>query len=174
MTALREAEAQSIRGFLKSHSDKLTGRVLDIGCGQQPYRDIVEAAGGTYLGWDRPDLPGSVGADAGPDWDDLEFAGFDAVMFTQVWQYVPLGALCDALYDLAHGRSVLAPAGWLLATGPTNWPVVEQDDLHRFTTSGVLQLLHDAGFGYIEVHPRHAIEHGGEKWSCGWGAAARG
>jgi len=94
-------------------------------------------------------------------------------MMTQVWQYIGLSALKLKLALLASGQDILAPGGWLLATGPTNWPVVEDADLHRFTPAGVVQLLGDADFPLVEVHPRHHIEHGGERWLCGWSAVAR-
>lgn len=174
---LRLAEAQSIRDFLNEHADKLGGRVLDLGCGQQPYRDIIENAGGTYDGHDRPDYPGSVVSEpTEPLEDSYHFhpeARWDTVVMTQVWQYMRLPVLTDLLGELAYGERLLRPGGWLLATGPTNWPVIEKDDLHRFTMMGVLSLLSDAGFPSVEITERHHIEHGAEKWSCGWAVAAR-
>lgn len=166
---MREAETASIRQFLVQHSDKLTGRVLDLGCGQQPYRDIIEQAGGTYFGWDSPDLPGSVVDD---HVDDVDRVGFDAVVMTQVWQYVPIDQLRLDLQSVATG-GMLADGGWLLATGPTNWPVVEETDLHRFTVPGVVSLLHDAGFPFMEARYRHHVKHSGETWPLGWAVAAR-
>lgn len=170
--SLRDRETETIARFLTFHADKLAGRVLDLGCGHQPYRQLIEECGGTYFPFDRDDYPGTLGVNVGlfgtEGWRD-----FDAVVMTQVWQYMPIGALQDLLYDMAHDRGVLAPGGWLLATGPTNWPVVEHDDLWRFTPGGVLALLAEAGFLLIQVEPRHLVIAEGEKWLCGWGVAAR-
>ena len=58
MTDLRTIEREAIRAFVQSAADDgyLSGRVLDYGCGKQPYGDIVETAVGEY-GYDR-ELPG--------------------------------------------------------------------------------------------------------------------
>lgn len=170
---LRERESTSISEFLKQHKDKLSGRVLDFGCGQQPYRRIVERAGGTYTGYDGKSFPGSVVTeDVGPSWSQITTRKYDAVMMTQVWQYMEPHVLGSLLCDLAGGVA-LRPGGWLLATGPTNWPVVEPDDLWRFTTSGVSQLLTRAQFESSLVEPRFSVRTEGVNWSVGWQATAQ-
>ena len=116
--SIRAGETASIRTFLHCHLDKLTGTVLDLGCGKQPYRAIIEQAGGEYFGWDRSDLPGSVVPDdVGLD-GDVELVGeYDTIVMTQVWQYVPLRELTLDLSLFASGDSLLQRGGWLLATG---------------------------------------------------------
>ena len=170
---LRERERVSISDFLASHKDKLSGNVLDIGCGQQPYKKIIEKAGGKYTGHDGKDFPGSVVSEnVGPSWSQISLRTYDAVMMTQVWQYVEPYVLESMLMDLASGIA-LKPGGWLLATGPTNWPVVEADDLWRLTTSGVSHLLTRAGFDHSYVEPRFAVRAEGVNWPVGWQATAR-
>lgn len=171
--SLRTEESASIRVFLESQAEKFAGaRVLDIGCGKQPYRRIVEDAGGTYTGMDDPDYPGSTVIErVGPTWAELPREPFDVVLMTQVWQYMTISILSYTLHDLARGWP-LSQGGWLLTTGPTNWPVVEPDDLHRFTLHGVESLLKDAGFTVPTIFYRHSILYEGEKWQCGWAAVA--
>jgi hypothetical protein len=172
VTAIRTLERNSIERFLTDNADKLQGRVLDIGCGQQPYRNIVESFGGEYIGYDRAGHAGSVTSeDIGDYWDLVE--DVDTAMMTQVWQYIPTYVLRDMLSKLASGDWSLKPGGWYLATGPTNWPLVEMTDLHRFTVKGVEGFLDAAGFREIHVEERASIEVQGERWPLGWKAVAR-
>lgn len=171
---LRERETKSIRDWLMSQKKLLKGSVLDLGCGRQPYRDIVEYAGGKYVGWDRMSLPGAVhdGDDTGSE--AVLGREYDTVMMTQVWQYIPLAELQAMLVLLAEGMWVLKPGGHLIVTGPTNWPVIEKADLHRFTVSGVVALLGTSGFPLMHAETRQNVVHAeGEPWSCGWAAWAR-
>lgn len=170
--SIRALERTSIEHFLLAQADKLRGRVLDIGCGRQPYKNIVESFGGEYIGYDRAGHPGSVvSEDIGEWWDLVD--DVDTVMMTQVWQYIPYHALMDMLVKLASGDWSLKEGGWLVATGPTNWPLVEETDLHRFTPIGVDHLLQTAGFRETLVEERASIEVEGERWSLGWRAVAR-
>lgn len=179
---IRELERASIRDFLKRHSDDLAGRVLDFGCGKQPYRDLVS---GEYHAWDSPKFPGSV-VDGGsplphwtplPSWTDLQVhparfrnsaKGFDTIISTQVIQYCkdPLLLLRDRV------RLLLKPGGKLLMTGPTNWPIVEKEDLWRYTVPGITTLLDQAGFDVQLVFERASVDFQGERWPLGWAAVA--
>lgn len=165
---VRRVERDSIRKFVASCSEYLAGRVLDFGCGLQPYRDVVEAAGGEYVGFDRADFPGNVsGEDVGDDLETRE--GFDAVVSTQTIQYVE--EPYEWLLELAN---LVRPGGVLVLTGPTNWPEVEPDDLFRYTRAGVEKLLRWAGFDVLRVESRASVRVGdGFELSLGWGAVAR-
>lgn len=177
---LREAEAQSIRQFVRraGRDGYLRGRVIDYGCGQQPYRELVEKFGGEYVGYDRVDFPGNVSCeDIGfleaeeealgftIDWDD-----WNAVLCNQVLQYVP-----DAAALLMWFRHILSgKTGHLVMTYPTNWPEVEPWDLHRFTKAGMDRLLTDAGFEIVRHDWRHGFHaRSGESFTAGYGVIAR-
>jgi hypothetical protein len=161
---LRKLESESIRDFLWSESTRLTGRVLDFGAGKQPYRDLVDKAGGEYVPWDDPAFPASVAE------SKLAYPTgmFETVICTQVLQYVD-----NPVTTLNYLRHFLKTGGWLLITGPTNWPVVEAEDMWRFTTTGMSVLLHRAGFKDTTVKPRAAVVFEGERWSLGWEAVAQ-
>lgn len=166
MSDLRTAEADSIRAFVQSAADDgyLSGRVLDYGCGKQPYRDIVEAAGGEYHGWDLIEFPGNVsGEDITPGVPLVE--RFDAVLCTQVLQYVPR---VDEVLEAMYGMAPL-----LVLTYPTNWPEVEPVDLWRFTKLGMTTLLEGAGFTIIRHDWRHGFRHKGISFTVGYGVIAR-
>lgn len=167
VSSLRQLERSSIRAFVIEHANLLAGHVLDLGCGKQPYRNIVEAAGGDYVGYDRKGFPANVSdSDRGPD-APLRHQ-WDAILCTQVIQYV-----ANPGDFLANIRRALKRDGALVMTGPTNWPVVEREDRWRFTPTGIASLLNNTGFLVETVEERATVEFEGESWLLGWGVVAR-
>jgi SAM-dependent methyltransferase len=169
---LRYSEQESIRLFLESRADLFEGRVvLDYGCGRQPYRRLIEEAGGKYHGFDSPSFPAST-YDLEGGTSNVDLLGsegkWDVIVCTQVLQYVPEPG--STLRGLRH---LLASDGTLLLTGPTNWPVVEREDLWRFTVPGIIALLKESGFEDVEANYRFGVQMEGEWWSIGWWAVAR-
>lgn len=165
--SLRDLESASIREFVQNCAAEglLSGRVLDVGAGRQPYRNIVEGAGGMYVPWDRSENPGSCAStDVGPESWWLE--GWDAVLCTQVVQYV---AHVD---EFASRLRTAADGGVLLMTGPTNWPHLEDADLRRYTLPGVSEVLYQAGFKHVRADYRAFVEFEGERWPIGWKVVA--
>lgn len=152
MTDLRTIERKSIRAFVQRAADDgyLSGRVLDYGCGKQPYRDIVEATGGEYVGYDSPQYGGSVVTEEIGD-DRVGRFDWQAILCTQVLQYVHHVAVMLRGFktDLQEEH------GHLVLTYPTNWPEVEPEDLHRFTKAGMERLLVEVGFEIV-LHERRA------------------
>lgn len=168
MTALRDLERASIRAFVESCSEQLSGRVLDFGCGTQPYRDVVEAAGGTYVPFDRRRYPGNV---SGEDVGGYGIAdGWTAVLCTQMIQYAEnTFALLAVFHQLLSARG-----GYLVLTGPTNWPEDEPEDLFRFTRTGIAALLRLTGFEVLRCESRAQIPGpDGVPLSLGFGVVAR-
>lgn len=163
---LREIEMESIRRFLENNSDRISDHVVDIGCGKQPYRDLIEKAGGVYFGLDDPSHPGSVVSSPIGTFPLPGSCG--TVVCTQVIQYVD-----DPLVFIDGLKRWLRPGGWILMTGPTNWPVVELEDKWRFTPTGVVQLLEESGFSRFEVSDRASVSFEREKWILGWQAVAQ-
>lgn len=145
---MRQLERETIRAFLAGHAPELHGDVLDFGCGLQPYRDLVEAAGATYHGWDRAAMPGNV---SGSDIGDL-LPVYDAIISTQISQYLP-----SFYHSLRSLRDLLHPGGLLLMTGPAVWPELEAADHLRHTRTGVAALLRAAGFSDALIEPRGLI-----------------
>ncbi len=176
---LRELEAASIRSFVESCSEHFTGRVLDYGCGKSPYRDIVEAAGGEYVGYDRVEFPANVsGGNVGPGEDDifLPHVGWDAVLLLQVVQYLPMDRYSgDGGLQTILGRlnDAMTFEGVLVTTWPLTWPLVEGADLHRFTAIGMTRLLADSGFTIERLDSRGEFKCMGETFYTGFGAVAR-
>lgn len=179
---LRAAEAQSIRDFVASAAEDgyLSGRVLDYGCGRQPYRLIVEANGAEYVPYDHSSFPANVsGEDVGDQpfiWPDRDY---DAILCTQVVQYIPLVRYGEEPSPSLQGRltefrlALTVRSGHLVLTYPTNWPEVESEDLHRFTKAGMARLLTEAGFTIVRHVWRHGFQHEGVSFTAGYGVIAR-
>lgn len=169
--SIREIERASIEMFLVdcSRQGLLVGDVLDYGAGHGPYRTIVEHAGARYVPYDRMSHPASVVlTDVGPD-DPLNMWVWNAIIATQVIQYVP-----EPRRLLRDFRRALGPGGALLITGPTNWPCVEKEDLRRWTREGIVAELGAAGFGAVSCSYRAHVTFEGERWPLGWQAVAQG
>ncbi len=129
---------------LREFWPQLTGDVLDVGCGRQPYREFIPAARYVGLEVDTPRTRASFSADAYYDGRTLPFpdASFDAVLCSQVFEHV----FAPAEF-LAEIRRVLRPGGRLLLTVPFVWDEHEQPhDFARYSSFGLRALLEQAGF----------------------------
>ena len=142
MTTISDQDRVTVREFLKMAGEEglFAGRMLDYGCGRQPYRTLVESYGGEYIGYDRVDFPANV---SGEDYGEADWTEhYDTVLCTQVVQYIPLVRYgSDPRWTLQSTfnemyLSLMVNKGHLVMTYPTNWPEDEPEDLHRFTKSG--------------------------------------
>ncbi len=129
-------------------------RVLDVGAGDAPYRELFAAHDYRTVDWE-----GTIYApEQGPDYvglaDDLpiENASFDAVLCTQVLEHVPEpAAVLRELYR------VLRPGGWLWLTTPLTWYLHElPHDYYRYTPAGLAYLATAAGFADHEIKPMNS------------------
>jgi SAM-dependent methyltransferase len=126
------------------------GRVLDVGCGAQPYAGLFAGRADAYIGLE-PDqrryaaTPPRVWGSA----LDLPFGAgsFDTVFSSQVLEHLPEPA--QALAEMAR---VLRPGGYLILTAPHIWGVHEvPHDYFRFTGYGLEYLARKAGLQVVEV-----------------------
>jgi SAM-dependent methyltransferase len=126
---------------------ELEGRVLDIGCGMQPYRALLGSRVSEYVGVDRegPLSKPTVVADA--DALPFESSSFDAVMSTQVFEH-----LREPEAALRESARVLRRRGRIVLTVPGVWPTHEAPhDYWRFTRHGLEQSFARAGFADVRI-----------------------
>lgn len=130
---------------LKEFFPQLTGEVLDVGCGQEPYRKYIPAK--RYIGMEI-DSPSDGAAPRVADvyYDGRSFPfpdqSFDAVLCSQVFEHV-----FTPTEFLAEIHRVLRPGGQLLLTVPFVWDEHEQPrDFARYSSFGLRAVLENAGF----------------------------
>lgn len=131
------------------------GKVVDVGCGAQPFRSLLPAdakyvgldieAAGERFGYAVPD---TLHFDGGK-WP-AETDGADLVLCTEVLEHV-----LEPRALLAEAHAALRPGGLLLLTVPfaARWHFVPYD-YWRFTPSSLNHLLEQAGFEEIVVRAR--------------------
>jgi SAM-dependent methyltransferase len=128
----------------------LRGRLLDVGCGQKPYRQLFAVDEYIGLELDTPENRARKQADHYYDGIRLPFPdeSFDSVLCNQVLEHVFTPE--DFLSEI---RRVLKPGGKLLLTVPFVWDEHEQPwDYARYTTFGLKHLLEKTGFVVAEQH----------------------
>jgi len=124
----------------------VTGKVLDVGCGRQPYRGLFPGIK-QYVGLDF-DLEGSQPDVSGTS-VQLPFRdeGFDTVLCTQVLEHVP-----DPFATVSEVARVLKPGGHLVLTAPQAWRLHEYPhDYYRFTRFGLAYMLRRHGLEPVRI-----------------------
>ena len=118
-----------------------SGRVLDYGCADVPYRDFFAAE----VDFVPADLEGNEHAELHLNTDGTvpaEDESFDAVLSTQVLEHAE-----DPRLYLAESFRVLKPGGrMLLSTHGVFVYHPDPDDYWRWTCAGLRQVVTDAGF----------------------------
>lgn len=142
------------RGLYRNISDlagKVTGKVLDYGCGSKPYEELFQSAE-SYTGIDVE----VSGHDHAKSKIDVFFDGlhipfgndeFDTIVCFEVLEHVfEIGKALAEIYR------VLTPSGILLLSTPFAWDEHETPyDFGRYTSFGMSYILKNAGFEILEI-----------------------
>jgi len=137
-----------LRDAMVEFSPRLSGSLLDIGCGSKPYRSLFNVD--AYIGLDIDSDNSRKRGIADQLYDGGEFPFpndfFDSALCNQVLEHV-----FNPDEFLSEIKRVLKPRGKLLLTVPFVWDEHEQPyDFARYSSFGLRALLERQGFKIIE------------------------
>ncbi len=142
---------------LKEAIDKYArGTVLDIGCGNKPYKHFFEGKINKYIGCDIIQSDKNEVDIICPATDiPVDSDTSDTIFTTQVIEHV-----ADHRKLLSEAFRILKPGGYIILSGPMAWEHHEVPyDFFRFTRYGFQWLLEQQGFTDIQIIPN------GGKWA---------
>jgi SAM-dependent methyltransferase len=151
-----DLQASSVASDVAPWLSTRSGLLLEVGCGEQPYRSFLT---------DKCSYVGLDWASANPDFsiaphpDVVYYVGstfpfdeqsFDAIFHTEVLEHVR-----DYRTFLTECRRVLKPGGEMMFTVPfqARFHYIPYD-YWRFTKSGLESILAETGFSGIHISPR--------------------
>lgn len=132
--------------WLAARSPLVHGRLLDLGCGNQPFRSWYGPLVDEVVPVDAAPIPGVLQVDLS---EPLPFpdASFDVVLCTQVLEHVENVELAGA--EIAR---LLRPGGCALITVPFLYPTHEAPyDFQRFTHFGLRGLVRRHGLEVLNL-----------------------
>ncbi len=139
----------SLERELRRHSAHIVGTVLDIGCGEKPYRRLFPGAHRYYGTETQHTFARSAAHDIAALGESLPFVSgtFDAVVCTEVLEHVP-----EPSRVLTEVYRVTIPGGVVLLSTPMTWGLHEEPyDFYRYTNHGLQYLFEKAGFQLVSV-----------------------
>lgn len=146
------AKHQLERAISTAAANYARGRLIDIGCGEKPYRTQFAAFIDEHVGVDHPDSPHAlnhVDVLAVADSIPLPDAEFDTALLSEVLEHLE-----DPLASLREAHRLLRPGGHLILTTPFIWVLHEEPrDFYRYSPFGLRWLLEQAGFEVVQVTP---------------------
>ena len=143
---------KGIKNKIEILSKRLSGNILDFGCGAKPYAQYFTHAD-EYMGLDI-EKSGHIHTD---EQIDVYYDGkvipfdenhFDAVFSSEVFEHI--FNLEEVLTEI---QRVLKPGGKLLFTCPFAWPEHEVPyDFARYSSFGIKAVIERNGFKVVEQH----------------------
>lgn len=139
LTQLRDATIQKIEELTANNKELL---LVDFGCGDMPYRSVIEPHVGKYLGVDlemNPKADHHIGFDSKTTLPDNYC---DIILSNQVLEHVdtPSGYLQEALRILKPGGSIILTTHGYWYYHPT------PNDYWRWTSAGLRKTVEDESF----------------------------
>lgn len=128
---------------------ELTGELLDVGCGQQPYASYFQHVKRKRT-CDFDSKRGKVDFECPADHIPLPDGSLDSILCTEVLEHVP-----DPLAVWREFHRLLKPGGKVLLATPMSWPGHEEPyDFYRYPEFGLRHLARESGFEIVRLIPR--------------------
>ena len=146
---------QPILDFVREVAEAIPdgARVLDVGAGEAPYRELFEHTEYVTSDWTHSVHPGARAVDiVGPAEDlPIDDEAFDHILLTEVLEHTP-----DPTAVLTEMHRILRPGGELHMTTPFVWELHELPfDFFRYTPWGLERVMRAAGFAAVDIEPRN-------------------
>jgi len=145
----------SILKALKNRLGDFRGKLLDVGCGQKPYKPLLTAPPSRVTQYIGLDLENNPIHDNHPDiiWQKgkipLDDRSIDCAIATEVFEHC-----LDPGSAMSEIHRVLKPGGLLFLTVPFLWPLHEVPyDNYRYTPFSLSHHLSASGFIDIDLKP---------------------
>lgn len=122
--------------------------VLDIGCGEQPMRGLIEKYGGAYIGLDiSQNQQGSVAVIASINKAPFHNSSFDLILCTEVLEHVS-----DTYSTFSELSRLLRPGGIIILTSPFAFSLHEEPyDYIRVTPYQVTECAKNSNLEIVEL-----------------------
>jgi SAM-dependent methyltransferase len=137
-----------IKRAVTSASPSISGTVVDVGAGSQPYRTILESQSTQYV---AGDVTYADGIDLLLDAQSLPIGDgkADSVVMIEVLEHTP-----NPFVTLQEAARVLRNGGTLVLTTPMTWGLHgEPYDFFRFTKHGLRRCIESAEFVDVTITP---------------------
>lgn len=130
------------------------GKVIDLGCGDMPYKDLVLKCAEGYDTLDIvPHTPEIMFVGDIQHMDFLEDASYDCALCLEVLEHVP-----DPFRAAGEIRRILKDGGVLILSVPHLSRLHDEPhDYFRFTRHGIETILNGAGFAVLEIDRRGGL-----------------
>lgn len=130
----------------------ITGKVIDIGCGEKQYKDLLSQFVTEHIGVDHYEtVHNKESIDIfGEAYDiPVKASSFDSALLTEVLEHLEEPA--KALRECSR---VLRPGGTAIITTPFIWHLHEEPrDFFRYSEHGLRYLFEINGFDVVEITP---------------------
>jgi SAM-dependent methyltransferase len=122
--------------------------VLDVGCGEQPWRPLIESLGATYTGADvGQNARGTVDVVADISRIPLPDASYGVILCTEVLEHT-----ADTAVAFAEMRRLCRPGGAIILTTPFAYPLHEEPhDFVRLTPHTIRECAAEHGLDVAEL-----------------------
>ncbi|RII29514.1 MAG: hypothetical protein CXR30_11530 [Geobacter sp.] len=144
---------KSILAALRSYLAGCRGILLDVGCGEMPYKQLIASYPGItrYIGLDIENP--HYQANSKPDlfWDGTSIPlpenSVDCAIATELFEHIP-----NLEATLTEIKRVLKPGGQLFFTVPFLWPLHDMPrDEYRYTPFALKRIFLNTGYAEIDI-----------------------